>query len=98
MLDAAYRIQTYTEGLDFEEFVNDQKTLDAVVRNFEIIGEASTRINPDFQIEHPEIPWKHLRGYRNRLIHEYFGVDYQIVWEIIEHELGELIEQLEELK
>jgi len=70
MLDAAYRIQTYTEGLDFEEFVNDQKTLDAVVRNFEIIGEASTRIHPDFQIEHCEIPWKHLRGYRNRLIHE----------------------------
>jgi len=70
MLDAAYRIQTYTEGLDFEEFVNDQKTLDAVVRNFEIIGEASTRIHPDFQIEHSEIPWKHLRGYRNRLIHE----------------------------
>ena len=98
MLDAAYRIQSYTEGLDFEEFVNDQKTLDAVVRNFEIIGEASTRIHPDFQIEHSEISWKHLRGYRNRLIHEYFGVDYQIVWEIIQHELGELIGQLEELK
>ena len=98
MIDAAYRIQTYTEGLDFEEFVNDQKTLDAVVRNFEIIGEASTRIHPDFQIEHSEIPWKHLRGYRNRLIHEYFGVDYQIVWEIIQHELGELLNQLEELK
>ena len=98
MLDAAYRIQTYTEGLDFEEFVNDQKTRDAVVPNFEIIGEASTRIHPDFQIEHSEIPWKHLRGYRNRLIHEYFGVDYQIVWEIIQHELGELLDQLEELK
>ena len=98
MLDAAYRIQTYTEGLDFDGFVNDQKTLDAVERNFEIIGEASTRIHPDFQIEHSGIPWKHLRGYRNRLIHEYFGVDYQIVWEIIQHELGELIEQLEELK
>ena len=57
MLDAAYRIQTYTEGLDFDGFVNDQKTLDAVVRNFEIIGEASTRIHPDFQIEHSGIPW-----------------------------------------
>ena len=80
MLDAAQRIQTYTEGLDFDRFIDDQKTLDAVVRNFEIIGEASTRIHPDFQIQHAQIPWKHLRGYRNRLIHEYFGVDYQIVW------------------
>ena len=78
MLDAAQRIQTYTEGLDFDRFIDDQKTLDAVVRNFEIIGEASTRIHPDFQIQHAQIPWKHLRGYRNRLIHEYFGVDYQI--------------------
>jgi uncharacterized protein with HEPN domain len=90
MLDAAQRIQTYTEGLDFDRFIDDQKTLDAVVRNFEIIGEASTRIHPDFQIQHAQIPWKHLRGYRNRLIHEYFGVDYQIVWEIIQLELEEL--------
>ena len=66
--------------------------------NFEIIGEASTRIHPDFQIQHAQIPWKHLRGYRNRLIHEYFGVDYQIVWEIIQLELEELIGHLENLK
>lgn len=98
MLESAYQIQYYTEDLDYEEFIEDQKTLDAVVRNFEILGEAATRILPDFQIENPKIPWKQLKGYRNRLIHEYFGVDYQIVWEIIQEDLRELIEELEEIK
>jgi len=98
MLESAYRIQSYTEKLNYEEFIEDQKTLDAVVRNFEILGEASTRILPDFQVENPQIPWKRLKGYRNRLIHEYFGVDFQIVWEIIQEDLSKLIEELEEIK
>jgi uncharacterized protein with HEPN domain len=98
MLESAYRIRSYTERLDYEAFIDEQKTLDAVVRNFEILGEASTRILADFQLENPQIPWQRLRGYRNRLIHEYFGVDYQIVWEIIQEDLKELIEKLEEIK
>lgn len=98
MLESAHRINAYTENLDYEEFIYDQKTLDAVVRNFEIIGEAATRVLPDFQLENPQIPWKQLKGYRNRLIHEYFGVDYQIVWEIIQEDLMGLIEELEEIK
>lgn len=98
MLEAASRIQSYTSGLTFEKFLDDQKTIDAVVRNFEILGEAATRVNPDFQAINQQIPWKQLRGYRNRLIHEYFGVDYEIVWDIIENELDELIAQLSELK
>jgi len=98
MLESALRISKYTEGLKFDEFADDQKTLDAVVRNFEILGEAATRVLPDFQILNPQIPWKLLKGYRNRLIHEYFGVDYQIVWEIIQEDLPGLIERLEEIK
>jgi len=98
MLESAYRILTYTKDLNYDQFTDDQKTLDAVVRNFEILGEASTRILPDFQIENPQIPWKRLRGYRNRLIHEYFGVDYQIVWEIIQEDLSDLIGELEEIR
>ena len=81
------KIQDYTKDYSYEQFIDDDKTIDAVVRNFEIIGEAATRIHPDFQIENPQIPWKKLRGYRNRLIHEYFGVDYQIVWDIISDDL-----------
>lgn len=98
MLDAASRIQSYTNGLNFDQFLEDQKTIDAVIRNFEILGEASTRVDPDFQSATPQIPWKQLRGYRNRLIHEYFGVDYEIVWDIIKNELSHLLTQLEELK
>lgn len=94
MLEAALKIETYTLNYSFNDFVNDDKTIDAVVRNFEIIGEAASRINPDFQAENSEVPWKKLKGYRNRLIHEYFGVDNKIVWDIIEGELPDLIEEI----
>jgi uncharacterized protein with HEPN domain len=69
--------------------------LDAVVRNFEVIGEAANRIDQEFRDENPEIEWKRIRGFRNRIVHEYFGIDYEIVWEIIENYLDELINWLE---
>ena len=97
MLDSAIKIQEYTKGFSFDQFVDDDKTIDAVVRNFEIIGEAATRIHPDFQVEYSQIPWKKLKGYRNRLIHEYFGVDYQIVWDIISDDLSILLEELKKI-
>lgn len=95
MLQSAQKIQRYTEGMDYESFISDEKTLDAVVRNFEIIGEAANRIDPDFRDQNPEIEWNRIRGFRNRIIHEYFGIDYEIVWEIIQEYLDELIEWLE---
>jgi uncharacterized protein with HEPN domain len=95
MLEAVNRILEYTHGIDFDQFTIDSKTKDAVIRNFEILGEAANRIPNDYQIQNPHIPWKQLRGYRNRLIHEYFGVDYHIVWEIIQTNLSELQYQLE---
>ncbi|MCB9205436.1 MAG: DUF86 domain-containing protein [Flavobacteriales bacterium] len=97
MLEAAKKIRAYTAGFMFEAFLADDRTIDAVVRNFEIIGEAANRVDPDFQSENPQIEWAKLRGFRNRLIHEYFGVDHEIVWQIIETELLELIEELEEI-
>ncbi|WP_258100357.1 HepT-like ribonuclease domain-containing protein [Marinoscillum pacificum] len=98
MLEAANRVNSYTQNYSYQEFIEDQKTLDAVVRNFEIIGEASSRVDTNFQTSNPQIPWSQLKGYRNRLIHEYFGVDYDIVWEIISDDLDLLIDQLEALK
>lgn len=79
MKEAAEKILKYTKGLSFEDFLADDKTIDAVVRNFEIIGEASLRIDEDFRFEHPQIEWKKLRGFRNRIVHDYFGIDYEIV-------------------
>lgn len=69
--------------------------MDADVRNFEIIGEAANRIDEEFRDKIPEIEWNRIRGFCNRIIHEYFGVDYKIVWEIIETYLDELIDWLD---
>lgn len=95
MLLAANKIVTYTKDFDFESFLEDEKTIDAVIRNFEIIGEAANRIEPDFKIENPEIEWKRIKGFRNRIVHEYFGIDNEIVWNIIKDYLSDLIEWIE---
>ncbi|MDP4655795.1 MAG: DUF86 domain-containing protein [Algoriphagus sp.] len=97
MKEAAEKILKYTKGLSFEDFLADDKTIDAVVRNFEIIGEASLRIDEDFRFEHPQIEWKKLRGFRNRIVHDYFGIDYEIVWSILSKDLEELVFQLDQL-
>jgi uncharacterized protein with HEPN domain len=97
MKEAAEKILKYTKGLSFEDFLTDDKTIDAVVRNFEIIGEASLRIDEDFRFEHPQIEWKKLRGFRNRIVHDYFGIDYEIVWSILTQDLEELVFQLDQL-
>lgn len=76
MLESARKIKKYTLNYSFDEFLNDDKTSDAVIRNFEILGEAANRINPDFRISNPQIEWKRIRGFRNRIIHDYFGIDY----------------------
>jgi len=95
MLQSAQKIKRYTKDLNYNSFLEDDKTIDAVVRNFEIIGEAANRIDQDFRDTYPEIEWKRIRGFRNRIVHDYFGIDYEIVWSIIETYLDELIDWLD---
>jgi uncharacterized protein with HEPN domain len=95
MLDSAKKIKRYTAELSYEDFIKDEKTIDAVVRNFEIIGEAANRIDPDFRTKNPEIDWKRIRGFRNRIVHDYFGIDNEIVWEIVVNNLDEFADWLE---
>lgn len=90
--DAAQKILTYTSGMDFDDFTADDKTIDAVVRNFEIIGEAANRVPPDFKAQHPEIEWRRMVGLRNRIIHEYFGINYMTVWKIKDENIPELLD------
>ena len=82
ILHASQKILSYTSGLSKEDFLKDDKTIDAVVRNFEIIGEAASRVPEDFKIIHREVEWHRMVGFRNRVIHEYFGIDYSTVWKI----------------
>ncbi len=82
ILLAMSRILEYTEGMDLIKFKQDYKTVDAVIRNFEIIGEASKSIDENIRNEHPGIPWKEMYYLRNRVSHEYFGIDYEIIWDV----------------
>lgn len=97
ILESAKKIQRYTDGLSFEQFTLDEKTVDAVARNFEIIGEAANRLPEEFKAQHPNIEWNRIRGFRNRIVHDYFGIDYEIVWKIKENYLPELEAELEKL-
>jgi uncharacterized protein with HEPN domain len=90
ILDAIHKIRTYTVGATLQTFKQDCKTFDAVVRNLEIIGEAVKNLPDSVRSKHPEIDWKRIGGLRDILIHEYFGVDAEIIWDVIENKLGAL--------
>lgn len=86
---AMNRIAEYIKGYDFEHFKNDYKTVDAVIRNFEIIGEASKRLDKKIKEKYPDVPWKEMYYLRNKVSHEYFSVDYEIIWDIATNYLPE---------
>ncbi len=98
ILEIARKILRYTQGQRFEDFLSEEKTVDAVVRNFEIIGEAANRLSEGFKIHYSGIDWQQIRGFRNRIVHDYFGIDHEIVWRIRDTFLPLLIEQLGNFK
>ena len=95
IIESIEKVFSYTKGMTFDEFQNDSKTTDAVIRNFEIIGEAANQIPEIYKNLHPEIEWHKMISVRNRVIHDYFGVNYEIIWNIIDNHLLELKQQLE---
>ncbi|MQY78572.1 MAG: DUF86 domain-containing protein [Bacteroidetes bacterium] len=97
IVESIEKIRHFTVNIDFEEFINDAKTTDAVVRNFEIIGEAATKIPPEIKNRYSNIEWHRIVSIRNRIIHEYFGVDYSIIWKIIELNLDKLKSDIERI-
>ena len=90
ILEAAAKIEQYTKNLTQDDFIKNSMVVDAVVRNLEIIGEAAKNVPSGVQNKLQHIPWKKLTGIRNRIVHEYFGVDLNIIWFIIENELSSL--------
>ncbi len=97
IITASMDIQEFVFGMTYSEFLHDKKTTSAVIRQFEIIGEAVKNIPESIKQNHPEIPWKDISGMRDRLIHGYFGLDYQLVWDTIETKLPELIASVEQI-
>lgn len=93
-MESAEKVILYTQDLSYEGFIADSKTIDAVVRNFEIIGEAANRLPDEFKDAHADIDWHKIRGLRNRIVHHYFGIDYTIIWTIKESFLASLIIQI----
>ena len=91
IFEAGNKILSFTENMRLDDFIADEKTIDAVVRNFEIIGEAANRVPDDFKTSHPEIEWRRMIGLRNRVVHEYFGIDYETVWKIRNESIPELL-------
>lgn len=98
IIDAANKILEYTKELSYENFCDDNMSVDAVCRNFEIIGEAANRLPEDFRVQHDGVDWHRIRGFRNRIVHEYFGVDLQIIWNIKENHILQLIEDIMRLQ
>lgn len=92
ILECISKIQSYTSGLTFDQFQNDNLRIDAVVRNLEIIGEAAGHIPIEIQEKHPDLAWLEMRGMRNIVTHEYFGISIPIIWQTIEKDLPLLAE------
>ena len=97
LLKAMNRIAEYIDGLNFKLFKQDHKTVDAVVRNFEIIGEASKNVSDTIKKQYPKIPWHEMYYLRNRVMHEYFGVDYEIIWDVAKNHLQENSLQIDKI-
>lgn len=90
MRDTAHKVIQFTAGLSYETFLENEMAQWAVVRGIEVVGEASTKVSSQFCQEHPDWPWKGMRGMRNALIHGYANVDLGIVWDVVTHELPEI--------
>ncbi|HEX9652229.1 MAG TPA: DUF86 domain-containing protein [bacterium] len=95
--EAIQRIVSYIDGLTFEKFLHDAKTQDAVVRNLQVIGEATKKLSAALRNSHKEVPWKKLAGVRDKMVHFYFGIIYEIVWEIATVQLPALLPQLDDI-
>lgn len=98
VLNAAYKIDTFAQNLTREQFLETQELLkDGIIRNFEIIGEASRRLDKDFENKHPEYPLRDAITMRNKVIHEYEEVDYELVWDTMQQDIPHLIKITEKI-
>lgn len=102
IMDSVNAVEEFIKGIEYEDFKKDRKTIFAIIRGIEVIGEASKNIPKTIRSKYPEIPWKDMTGMRDKLIHEYFGVDIDTLWKTIQQDLPQLkilvLKVMEELK
>jgi len=97
ILDSGNAILDFVQGMTFDEFREDRKTYSAVIREFEIIGEAVGKLPESYKKKRSDVQWQDIKDFRNLLIHEYFGIDLEIVWKVIEDDLMGLLDAVKEL-
>ena len=97
ILDCIEKIERFTRGYTFTDFQEDEKTIDSVLRNLEIIGEASRHVPTDIRIRYPDIPWVEMLTMRNIVIHEYHGVNLEIIWQTVKENLPPLVSPLKQI-
>lgn len=95
IFDATVSIDEFTHGMDYSAFEQDEKTVFAVIRAFEIIGEAAKQISESLKNKYPKVAWREMTGIRNKLIHEYFGVNYDVLWKTIKEDIPTLRPEIE---
>ncbi len=93
--EAIQRILAYTQDMSWDTFLHDDRTQDAVVRNIEVIGEAAKNLSGTLRKRYPHLPWKDMAGARDRLIHHYFGINNEIVWQIVQQDLPALLPKIQ---
>lgn len=98
MLDAILKIEKFLSDFDFETFSKDDKTQYAVIRALEIIGEASKKIPNNIKISYSDVPWREISGMRDKLIHDYFGVDIDVVWKTAVEDIPSVLHSLNQIK
>jgi uncharacterized protein with HEPN domain len=97
ILDSIDEIRDFTEGMSFEDFATDKKTINAVLRSIEVMGEASRRIPEEIRSRYEQVPWRKMTGMRDKLIHEYHGVDIDTVWQTLREDIPPLKDKIQEI-
>ena len=97
IIDSVNDVELFTKDMNFESFAEDRKTVNAVIRSIEVIGEATKNLPKSIRDKNPSIPWKKMAGMRDKMIHEYFGVDVEILWEVAKEDISSLKPLLENI-